>query len=307
MRIGVFIGEASGDRTSVEALLANARDAEQRGFTTGWVPHIPWSLDALTAVALAATVTTRLELATAVVPTFPRHPLALGQEALSVQAVAGGRFTLGIGPSHPVVIENMYGLSYDKPAARTAEYVEVLQACFARTGHVRYDGEHYRVNAMLEVPGGVDVPLLLAALGPKMLELTGRLADGTVTYWADEQAIGAHVVPRITASATAAGRPTPRVVVGLPVAVVTDVDAARDRASRLFAAYESIPTYQRILGRGANSAPVDVAVIGTEAQVRARLRRFEDAGATDLCASVLGLDEDRDASRRSTLDVLASL
>src|SRR4051794_295339 len=305
MRIGVFIGEASGERTTVEQLLANAREAEQRGFATGWVPHIPWSLDALTAVTLAATVTSRLELATAVVPTFPRHPLALGQEALSVQAVAGGRFTLGIGPSHPVVIENMYGLSYDKPAARTAEYVEVLQACFSRTGQVKYAGEHYRVNAMLEVPGGADVPLLIAALGPKMLELTGRLADGTVTYWADEQAIREHVVPRITSSAAAAGRPAPRVVVGLPVAVVTDVEAARERAARLFAAYEAIPTYQRILNRGAAKQPVDVAIIGTEAQVRERLRRFEDAGGTDLCASVLGLDNDRDASRQATLDVLA--
>jgi F420-dependent oxidoreductase-like protein len=305
VRIGIFIGEASGDRTSVEGLLANAREAEQRGFTTGWVPHIPWSLDAMTAVTLAATVTSRLELATAVVPTFPRHPLALGQEALSVQAAAGGRFTLGIGPSHPVVIENMYGLSYDKPATRTAEYVEVLQACFAGTGHVQHAGEHYRVNAMLEVPGGAAVPLLIAALGPKMLELTGRLADGTVTYWADERAVAQHVVPRIIASASEAGRPAPRVVVGLPVAVVTDVDKARERAARLFSAYETIPTYQRILGRGAASSPVDVAVIGTQAQVRERLRRFADAGATDLCASVLGLDDDRDASRQATLDVLA--
>jgi F420-dependent oxidoreductase-like protein len=307
VRIGIFIGEASGDRTSVEDLLANAREAEQRGFTTGWVPHIPWSLDAMTAVTLAATVTSRLELATAVLPTFPRHPLALGQEALSVQAVAGGRFTLGIGPSHPVVIENMYGLSYDNPAARTAEYVEVLQACFARTGRVQYSGNHYQVNAMLEVPAGADVPLLIAALGPKMLELTGRLADGTVTYWADERAIGEHVVPRITASAAEAGRAAPRVVAGLPVAVVTDVEKARDRAARLFSAYETIPTYQRILSRGAASSPVDVAIVGTEAQVRERLQRFEDAGATDLCASVLGLDDDRDASRRATLDLLASV
>jgi F420-dependent oxidoreductase-like protein len=201
----------------------------------------------------------------------------------------------------------MYGLSYEKPAARTAEYVEVLQACFARTGHVQYGGDAYRVNSMLEVPGGAEVPLLIAALGPKMLELTGRLADGTVTYWADERAVGEHVVPRITESATAAGRPAPRVVVGLPVAVVKDVDAARDRAARLFSAYEAIPTYQRILGRGAASSPVDVAIIGTEAQVRERIQRFADVGATDLCASVLGLDDDRDASRSETLDVLASL
>jgi F420-dependent oxidoreductase-like protein len=306
MRVGVFIGEASGEKTTIDQLLANARAAEARGLATGWVPHIPWSLDALTALALVARETSTLELGTAVVPTFPRHPMSLAQDALSVQAVAGGRLTLGIGPSHPVVIEKMYGLSYDKPASHTAEYVEVLQQCFAGTGMVDHDGDRYHVHAMLDVPGGAPVPLLVAALAPRMLELTGRLADGTITYWADERAIGDHVVPRITAAAAAAGRGAPRVVVGLPVAVVTDVDAARDRAAKLFAAYEAIPTYQRILGRGDAGSPVDVAVIGDEAHVRDRLQRFADLGATDLCASALGLDADRDKSREATLDVLAS-
>jgi F420-dependent oxidoreductase-like protein len=305
MRVGVFIGEASGEKTTIDQLLANARAAEARGLATGWVPHIPWSLDALTALALVARETSTLELGTAVVPTFPRHPMSLAQDALSVQAVAGGRLTLGIGPSHPVVIEKMYGLSYDKPASHTAEYVEVLQQCFAGTGMVDHDGDRYYVHAMLDVPGGAPVPLLVAALAPRMLELTGRLADGTITYWADERAIGDHVVPRITAAAAAAGRGAPRVVVGLPVAVVTDVDAARDRAAKLFAAYEAIPTYQRILGRGDAGSPVDVAVIGDEAHVRDRLQRFADLGATDLCASALGLDADRDKSREATLDVLA--
>lgn len=307
MRVGVFIGEASGERTSIDQLLANAREAEARGFATGWVPHIPWSLDALTALAVVARETRRIELGTAVVPTFPRHPMSLAQDALSVQAVAGGRFTLGIGPSHPVVIEKMYGLSYDKPAAHTAEYIEVLRRCFAGTGMVDHDGELFHVHAMLDVPGGSPVPILVAALAPRMLELTGRLADGTITYWADERAVGDHIVPRITAAAAAAGRPDPRVVVGLPVAVVSDVDAARARAAKLFAAYEAIPTYQRILGQGDAAGPVDVAVIGTERDVRARLQRFADLGATDLCASVLGLDDDRDASRTATLDVLATL
>lgn len=305
MRIGVFIGEASGERTSVEQLLANAVEAEERGFATGWVPHIPWSLDALTACALAARETARLELGTAVVPTFPRHPMSMAQDALSVQAVAGGRFTLGIGPSHPVVVEHMYGLSYDRPAAHTAEYVEVLQACFAGTGQVDHVGERFRVHAMLEVPGASEVPVLVAALAPRMLELTGRLAAGTITYWADETAIGEHVVPRLTEAA--AGRPAPRVVAGVPVAVVDDVAAARERGAKLFATYEHIPTYQRILGRGAAQHPVDVAIIGTEQQVRDRIKRFEDAGATDLCASVLGLGDDRAASRQRTLDVLADL
>jgi F420-dependent oxidoreductase-like protein len=307
MRIGVFIGEATGERTSIDQLLANAEDAEDRGLSTGWVPHIPWSLDALTALALVARETSRIELGTAVVPTFPRHPMSLAQDALTVQAVAGGRLTLGIGPSHPVVIENMYGLSYAKPAAHTAEYVQVLKACFTGTGQVDWDGDRFHVHAMLDVPGGADVPVLVAALAPKMLELTGQLAEGTITYWADEQAVAEHIVPRITAAAEGAGRPAPRVVVGLPVAVVDDVEDARRRATALFAAYESIPTYQRILGRGAASNPVDVAVIGTEKDVRERLRRYEDVGATDLCASVLGLGADRDASRTATLDVLSSL
>lgn len=307
MRIGVFIGEASGERTTVDQLVANVVDAEARGLSTGWVPHIPWSLDALTAAAVAARETSRIELGTAVVPTFPRHPMSLAQDALSVQAVAGGRFTLGIGPSHPVVIEQMYGLSYDRPAAHTAEYVEVLQACFAGSGQVAHEGERFRVQAMLEVPGAATVPLLVAALAPRMLELTGRLAGGTITYWADETAIADHIAPGLNEAAAAAGRTAPRIVAGVPVAVVDDVPAARARGAKLFATYEHIPTYQRILGRGAAQHPVDVAIIGTAQEVRDRITRFEDAGATDLCASVLGLGDDRAASRSRTLDVLADL
>jgi 5,10-methylenetetrahydromethanopterin reductase len=306
MRVGIFIGEASGERTSVEQLLANAQRAEARGFATAWVPHIPWSLDALTALALAATVTDRIELGTAVVPTFPRHPMSMAQEALTVQAASNGRLALGIGPSHPVVIENMYGLSYDKPASHTAEYIEVLQKCFT-SNFVEHKGDRFSVQAMLEVPGGTPPKVLVAALAPKMLELTGRLADGTITYWADEKAIGDHVVPRITKSAADAGRPSPRVVAGIPIAVVDDVDAARRRADKLFSTYLAIPTYQRILGRGESGNPVDVAIIGTEQQVRARLQSFADAGATEICASVLGLGDDREKSHAATLDFLASL
>ncbi|OHV67526.1 hypothetical protein BCD48_35295 [Pseudofrankia sp. BMG5.36] len=305
MRVGVFIGRTTGERTTAKELLDNARDAEARGLSTGWVPHLPWSLDALTALALAAGVTEELELGTAVVPTFPRHPMSLAQHALTVQAVAGGRLTLGIGPSHPVVIESMYGLSYDRPASHTEEYVEVLRACFAGTGYVRHEGDRFSVAAMLDVPEGSPVPVLVAALGPRMLEIAGRLADGTITWWADERAIGEHVVPKINAAAETAGRPVPRVVAGVPVAVVDDVDAARERAAELFSAYSGIPSYDRILSRGETGNTVDVAVIGDEATVRARLRRFADAGVTDLCASVLSIEGE--ASRRHTLDVLATL
>ena len=113
-------------------------------------------------------------------------------------------------------------------------------------------------------------------------------------------------MPRVTAAAASAGRPAPRIVAGVPVAVTDDPAGARARAVRMFAAYLAIPTYQRILGRGATGQPVDVAIIGDAAHVRERLRRFAASGATDLCASVLGLDGDRGASRLRTLDTLAS-
>ena len=307
MRIGLFIGEATGARTSVDDLLASARAAEAQGFATGWVPHIPWSLDGLTAVALAGQATSRIELGTAVMPTYSRHPLAMAQQALSAQAAANGRVALGIGPSHAVVIEGMYGLEYERPAAHTREYVEFLRAAFAGTGYVSHHGEFFRVDAMLVVPGAEPpMPILVAALAPLMLRLAGELTDGTITYWANEQAIGDHVVPRITKAADGAGRPVPRVVAGVPVAVVADPDAARERAAQVFTAYEAIPTYQRILGRSGDAAPADVAVIGTETQVVARLRAFADAGATDLCAAPMGLDDDRDASARRTVELLAS-
>lgn len=309
MRIGVFISETSGARTSVEQLLANAGSAETRGFATAWVPHIPWSLDALSALTLAASVTDRIELGTAVVPTYPRHPLSMAQDALSVQAASKGRVTLGIGPSHPMVIEGMYGLSYARPVAHTSEYVEALRSCFAATpahAEVRFEGEHYRIASMLEVPGSSPVPILVAALAPRMLEMAGRLADGTVTYWADEYAIGTHVVPAINAASDRAGRPTPRVVVGLPVAVVGDAERARQRAAKMFAVYNSIPAYQRILERSPRSDLAEVAIIGDEKAVGARIRALADAGATDLMASPLGLEEQRGGLDR-TIELLADL
>jgi 5,10-methylenetetrahydromethanopterin reductase len=308
MRIGLFISDVSGEQTTIEELLANARAAEALGFTTGWVPHIPWSLDGLTALALAGQVTNRIELGTAVMPTYPRHPLAMAQQAMSTQAATNGRLVLGIGPSHPVVIESMHGLEYARPARHTREYVEILRAAFAGSGHVEYRGECFGISSMLTVPGSTPAPIMVAALAPRMLKLAGELSDGTITYWANERAVGEHVVPAITAAAEAAGRLAPRVVVGLPVAVCKDPHAGRERAAKLFSTYLAIPTYQRILGRGGDgTTPADVAIIGTEAEVVERLRSYASAGATDLCATALGLDDDRDASQRRTVELLASL
>ena len=310
MRIGIFVSETSAELTDIPTLVANAAAAEAAGFTTAWVPHIPWSLDALTAVTLAAAATERIELGTAVVPTYSRHPLAMAQQALSTQAAAGGRLALGIGPSHQMVIEGMYGLSYEHPIAHVREYVDVLESAFAGTGQVEHDGDLYSVHTMLTVPGAQSAPILLAALAPLMLRLAGERTDGTIAWMCDDRAMSEHVVPRITAAAESAGRPAPRVISGLPVCVHDDEDAARERAAHAFQVYGQIPTYRRILDRGDGAGPADVCIVGDERAVEAQLRSHADAGATELAATIFTVGKTPDAratSRQRTFDLLASL
>jgi len=254
-----------------------------------------------------AQVTERIELGTAVMPTYPRHPLAMAQQALSVQAACGGRLALGIGPSHQVVIENMHGLSYARPYTNTREYLEVLERAFAGPGQVHFEGDEYRVNALLDVPGATAPSILLAALAPRMLRLAGSRTAGTITWMTDERSVAEHIVAHLSAGATDAGRPAPRVVAGLPIAVCDDAAVGRERAARIFSVYESIPTYQRILATGDARGPADVAIVGTEAQVRARLESFRDAGVTDLAATVFAVGDDRETSLRRTHELLASL
>jgi 5,10-methylenetetrahydromethanopterin reductase len=305
MRIGVFIVNIVGGPTSIADLLAHARDAEERGFATAWIPQLPWGLDALTSAALVGTATSKIEIATGVVPTIPRHPLTMAVAALTARAASNNRFTLGIGPSHPILIENMYGLSYAKAASHTGEYVQILKA--AAKGKVDFEGEHFKVHFTANVPGADGLPVLVAALGPKMLKLTGTYADGTATLWADEQALESHVVPLITAAANQAGRPAPRIVASLPVVVTDDAGAAKTEIAPLFTMYEMLPAYQQIMGKSASEKTIDLAVVGNEGEVTKRLQRLANAGATDFCATVVGVGSDPAASRNRTFDLLASL
>ncbi len=309
MRIGVFISAAWGGRTTAGELLANASEAERLGLASAWVPHVPWSFDALTALALAATATTTIDLGTAVVPTYSRHPLAMAQQALSIESVAPGRVVLGLGPSHQNVIETHYGLSYARPLAHTREYLDVLDSAFDGADRVDHDGERFSVHAPLTIPGATSTRLMLAALAPGMLALAGRRTEGTITWMCDERSLADHVVPILSDAATAAGRPAPRVVMGLPVALTGDADAGRAAAARRFAVYRDIPTYQRILDRGDHDDPTDVVVVGDEALVERRLRSLADAGGTELAAAVfpVGDGPERDAGLRRTVEFLADL
>ncbi len=322
MRIGLFVAETGPGGSDIDAVVDRVVWAEQQGLATGWVPHIPWSLDALTVLALAGRATHRIELGTAVVPTWSHHPYGLAQHALTTQAACGGRLALGIGPSHRSVAEGWYGASYEGVIHHVREYVEVLEAANAAQaevlsgaagplgGRVHHDGDLYPVESLLDVPGATEVPIFLAALAPLMLRLAGERTAGTITWMCDERAHATHVLPRLAAAAEAAGRPTPRVVAGLPVTVCSDRDEGLSVAARRYATYREIPTYARVLALGETGAPEQVAIVGTEEQVADRIRSYANAGVTDLAAMTFGVGdtpEERTAGHDRTLALLAEL
>ena len=297
-------------REKVGKLQADAAAAEAAGFTSVWVPQIPDEFDALTAVALMGAATSRVELGTAVVPIQTRHPVAMAQQALAAQAVCDGRLTLGLGPSHHWIVEDMLGLPYEHPARLVRDYLEVLAAAFAGPGPVDVENRSYRVHNPLDVTDLSPTPILLAALAPVMLRLAGEHAAGTILWMADERAIGDHIAPRITKAAEEAGRPRPRIVTGIPVVLCSNdqVEAARARANQVLGHAEYSPNYERLLEHGDATDVGDLLAAGDEAAVTNRLRGFRDAGATDLSFRILPLGPDREgriASRRRTEAFLA--
>jgi 5,10-methylenetetrahydromethanopterin reductase len=302
MRIGIGIGEISGAPAGVDGIVAQAQRAEREGFASGWFANI-FGLDAIMAAALCGRATERIELGTAVVPTFPRHPVAMAQLALSAQAACNGRFALGIGLSHQVVIEGMLGLSFAKPYSHMREYLAVL-APLVRTGSVSFAGEEFRVGANLTVPGAAPCPILLAALAPKMLALAGREGDGTITWMTGPKTLREHIVPRINEAAAQAGRPAPRIVAALPIAVTTDLAAARDAAGRIFMIYGGLPSYRAMLDREGAEGPADVAIVGDAATVGERLTALRDIGVTDYLATPFPVGADPLESVERTREVL---
>ncbi|WP_343575371.1 LLM class F420-dependent oxidoreductase [Mycobacterium sp.] len=313
MRLGVMIGADRGDSArKVSRMLADIEWAESAGMDTAWIPQVPNDFDALLAVALMGTRTTRIELGTAVVPLQALHPIALARQALSTHAATGGRLVLGVGPSHHWIIRDMLGLPYEKPAAYTRDYLEVLRAAFAGPGQIDVDNDHFTVHNPNDLAPVGPLPVLVAALGPVMLALAGEHADGTVLWMADERAVANHVVPRITKAADNAGRPAPRIVAGIPVCLcaASEVDAAKERANRILGEAEVSPNYQRLLDYGDARDVGDICAAGDEEAILARMRRFADAGVTDLSVRLLPIGDSRDelvASKRRTREMISEL
>jgi F420-dependent oxidoreductase-like protein len=290
------------DGSSIDEVVARTERAAAAGFTSGWLSNI-FGIDALTAVAVAGRHVPGIHLGTAVVPTYPRHPYVMAQQARSTWDATHGNFTLGIGLSHQIVIESMWGLSYEKPATHMREYLSVLLPLL-REGTVAFEGEHYSVAAPLEATGPTGgPPVLIAAMAPVMLRLAGGVADGTILWMTGARTVRDHVVPKITAAAAEAGRPAPQVVASLPVALSSDPDAAREQAASTFAVYGGLPSYRAMLDREGAAGPADVAIVGDEATVQAGIQTMADAGVTEFMAAPFGDDD----QVRRTIDFLRGL
>jgi F420-dependent oxidoreductase-like protein len=289
MRIGTLIdvGQPLG------AVVEQVRRYAAVGLESAWAVQI-FGYDALTMLGIVGAQVPGIELGTGVVPVYSRHPQVMAQQALTVQAATGGRLVLGVGLSHQVVVEGLWGLSYDRPARYLREYLSALLP-LVRGEAVQAAGEVVtaRTYGPLEIPDAPAPPVLAAALGPRMLQLAGTVADGTVTWMTGTGTIADHIVPTITAAAEAAGRPPPRVVVSLPVTVTDSAAEAKERIDRAFAIYPTLPSYRAMLDREGAERPSDIALVGTEDDVARGLRRLADAGATDFVAAIVGHERER--------------
>lgn len=302
MRIGVSLREPAGPQA-----LGRLRDDLQRaaddGFASAWMANI-FGLDALTALAVSGAGIPQIEIGSAVVPTYPRHPAVLAQQALTAALALDGRLALGIGLSHRVVIEDMYGYSFAAPATHMSEYLSVLLPLLDGQP-AAFTGTTVRAGIGLSTPRQAPVPVLLAAMAPRMLALAGARTAGTILWMTGPATVRDYIAPAITAAARAAGRPDPRIVCILPVCVTDDPDAARARAGKVFEIYGQLPSYRAMLDREGATGPADVAIVGDEDTVAARIAALADDGVTDFVAGEYARDTEQQRTRALLKRLLA--
>lgn len=297
MRLGMMVQGADGG--SLEGFIREAREAKQVGANTLWVSQI-FGFDALTAIAVAGREVPDIEFGTAVVPTYPRHPMMMAQQALTVQALIGDRLCLGIGLSHQIVVEYMWGMQFDRPVRHMREYLAALMPLL-ESQKVQHEGEVFCVRGNISVPGAAKPSVMVAALGEQMLRLTGAVADGTLTWCVGPKVLRDHTIPTIRQAAADAGRPSPRVGVALPVAVTDDVDAVKAAVGERLAVYDTLPSYKTMMNKEGVGGPADLSIAGTAAEVRDRLVELRDMGVTDFNAVMAARNADE---HQRTLAVL---
>ena len=295
MELGIF-----GSSRNIDDLKKQVQVANNLGFSTFWTPQI-FNLDALTALAVIAESVEGIRLGTSVIPTYPRHPMMLAQQALTVNQVSNGRLDLGIGLSHKPVVEGMWGISFDAPVGHMSDYLQILMALL-HDGAISYGGKHLTSRGGIDVPADAP-PVLVAALGPQMLKLVGRVADGTVTWMTGPETIRNHISPVINAAAEEAERSVPQVIAAVPVCITSDPDMAEEYAKRDFGFYGDLPSYRAMLEREGLANSWDIALSGSFEEVAEGLQKYSDSGGTQVVAAVYGPDE----AREQTVSELAKL
>ncbi|RYJ29179.1 hypothetical protein CU044_2272 [Streptomyces sp. L-9-10] len=297
---------ATGPDNQIDATVRLAQEAATAGLRSAWFGQT-LGADSPQLAAIVGREVPGLQVGTSAIPVFGRHPLIVAGQALTAQAATHGRYHLGLALGSKLVAEGAFGIPFERPVARLREFLTALRQ-LTETGTADFRGELLTANTPLpaRVPGAeAGVPLLVAAMGPQALRASGELADGILPYLAGPRALAEHIVPAVTTAAEAAGRPAPRIVALVYGVVTDDVDAVRAKATEQLAFYEQIPSYARVIELSGGRRAADVAVIGDEATVAAEVRRYRDAGATEVVFA--GTDIAGEADRRRTWALLGDL
>lgn len=306
MRIGLNGSSLIASGAPVADIGDHAAQAEADGFSSYWLAQLALP-DALTAIAATASRTSTIELGTAVVPTWLRHPLMLAAQAITVQEVVGGRLALGLGLAHKPMIEAMLRIPFATPAKHMDEYLSVLLPAL-HDRKVSFEGDIWSgVIDAIGSPGRVPAPpVLLAAMGPRMLQLAGGRTDGTILWLAGPKAIANDLKPVLDDAAAAAGRPEPRIVASVPVCVTAQTEQVRSTIAAFLAGYNDLPSYRGVMDSSGAGGPADVSIVGGAEEVREGIAAFAEAGATDFTPVEFAFDPDDAAATRALLKELAA-
>ncbi|MFI1198427.1 LLM class F420-dependent oxidoreductase [Streptomyces sp. NPDC020883] len=305
MTVGVALNPTD-PANQIDASVALAKEAAAAGLRSAWFGQT-FGADSPQLAAIVGREVPGLHVGTSAVPVFGRHPLIVSSQAQTAQAATHGRYHLGLALGTRLLTEGGFGIPFERPVARLREFLTALRQ-LTETGSADFHGELLTAATPIpaRVPGAESgVPLLVAAMGPRALRVSGELADGILPYLAGPRALADHIVPAVTAAAEAAGRPAPRIVALVHGVVTDDADAVRATAAEQLAFYEQVPSYARAIELSGARRAVDVAVIGDERTVAAEVQRYRDAGATEVVFA--GTEIDGDTNRRRTWDLLGTL
>ena len=289
MKLGFMCDIANKGQSTIDELKQEIVEAEKLGFDQAWVSQV-FGLDAITTLAIIGRETKRINLGTAVTPSYPRHPTSLAMQVLTANAASEGRFELGLGLSHKMVIEDMFGIPYETPAKHMEEYLQVLMP-LTRGEACSTQGDIYNVNASLQIKSE-PVPVLIAALGKRMLEVAGKYADGTTTWMTGFNTLKSHTIPTINKAAEKAQRPKPRIVAGLPIVLTENVKLASEILNKKLGFYAHIPSYKNMLNIEGTKNPSDIALVGNESYLTEKLQELKSLGVTDFNAFCQPTDEE---------------